>query len=215
MNNSFFSRFTPKEPKFFHLLKEMSEAMVEASNLLAEMLQYADQQHRLDFYHSIKEQEKKGDKVQKKIFDELGTSFITPFDREDIHELTIYIDDVIDGIHSASKKIAIYNPNKCVDGAPKLAEIIQLDAKCILRAMDEIHHLRTNAKDLKECAGELHDYENQADDLYDEAIIRLFENEKDGIELVKSKEILSELEKTTDSAERVGKILQTIIVKYA
>ena len=156
MNNSFFSRFTPKEPKFFHLLSEMSEAMVEASKLLGEMLQFVDHAHRMEYYHKIKDQEKIGDNVQKKIFDELSTSFITPFDREDIHALTMYIDDVIDGIHSAAKKIAIYNPNKHVNGAEKLADIIKLDAACILRAMDEIHHLRTNAAMIKGRSKELH-----------------------------------------------------------
>ena len=78
--------------------------------------------------------------------------------------------------------------------------------------MDVLKKSPTNAK--KYCA-ELHDLENKADDVYENFIIRLFENEKDGIEIIKIKEIMYELEKATDSAEYVGKIIKTIIVKYA
>jgi len=81
--------------------------------------------------------------------------------------------------------------------------------------MDEIVAMRKNAMQLKARCKELHDLENKADDIYDMAIIRLFQEEKDGIEIVKNKDILNELEKATDAAERVGKILKTMIVKYA
>jgi uncharacterized protein Yka (UPF0111/DUF47 family) len=75
--------------------------------------------------------------------------------------------------------------------------------------------LKKSSKKIKEYCIELHDLENKADDVYEQFLIDLFENEKDAIEVIKLKEIMSELEKATDIAEQVGKIIQTIIVKYA
>ena len=81
--------------------------------------------------------------------------------------------------------------------------------------MAELSSLRNNASKLKMHCKTLHDLENEGDDVYETAIIHLFEDEQDSIELIKTKEILNELEKATDAAEQVGKILRTIIVKYA
>jgi len=215
MNNSFFSRFAPKEPKFFHLLKELSDVLLAASSLLLETLQCSTQDVRMSYYRRIKEQERTGDQLSHKIFEELSTSFITPFDREDIHMLADNIDDVIDRINSCAKRIAIYNPRENAPEGMDLGKLVRQDAACIGKAMEELETLRKNAIHLKARCKELHDIENQADDVYEMAIIRLFEKEKDGIEIIKTKDILNELEKATDAAEDVGKILKTIIVKYA
>ena len=124
MNNSLFSRFTPKEPKFFSYLQQTSEVLVKASDLLIEMLQCEGKEKRMDFYHLIKDEERKGDKLSHEIFEELSTSFITPFDREDIHLLADSLDDVLDRINSSAKRIAIYNPKKNVASTLKLGKII-------------------------------------------------------------------------------------------
>ena len=215
MNNSFFSRFTPKEPKFFHLLKDLASVLVAASDILTECLKSSTHDDRMELYHRIKDMERKGDQISHRIFEELSTSFITPFDREDIHALADFIDDSIDRINSCAKRIAIYNPKKNDVGWIELGKIVHKDAEVINLAMDELEHLRKNAGKIKGHCVELHDLENQGDDAYELAIIRLFEEERDGIEIIKTKEILSELERATDAAERVGKSLRTIIVKYA
>ena len=150
-----------------------------------------------------------------KIFEELSSSFITPFDREDIHLLADKLDDVIDRINSCAKRIAIYNPKQNNPYEKSLGEIVKKGAECINESMEELSSIRKNASKLKLHCKTLHDLENEGDDIYETAIINLFEDEKDGIELIKMKEILNELEKTTDAAEHVGKILRTIIVKYA
>lgn len=215
MNNSFISRFSPKEPKFFDLLKELSEVLNTASALLLDMLKCEKKEGRRDYFHQIKEKERVGDQVSHRIFEELSTSFITPFDREDIHLLAESLDDVIDLINSSAKRIAIYNPKENNPLSFELGEVISDGARSIDKAMSELSSLRKNATSLKYCCKELHDLENKADDLYEVAIIKLFEEEKNSIELIKVKEILAELEKATDAAERVSKALKTIIVKYA
>ena len=115
MKNSFFSRFTPKEPKFFPLLKQLSEILSASSSILVESLRHDSPTERANYYKLIKDKEREGDKLTHLIFDELGTTFITPFDREDIHDLASSIDDVIDGINSSAKRITIYNPRPISD----------------------------------------------------------------------------------------------------
>ncbi len=215
MNNSFFSKFGPKEPKFFDYLQQVSGVLMSASDILLNALECETADGRIEFFHKIKEQERIGDNLAHKIFEELSSSFITPFDREDIHVLAGNLDDVIDRINSCAKRMAIYNPKKNNPYGKSLGEIVRKDALCINSAMEELASLRKNAGKLKERSKTLHDLENEADDLYEAAIIHLFDEEKDGIELIKMKEILNELEKATDAAENVGKILRTIIVKYA
>ncbi|MEG1644191.1 MAG: DUF47 family protein [Bacteroidales bacterium] len=215
MKNSFFSRFTPKEPKFFPLLKQLSEVLIGSSNLLVESLQRDKPEERLEYYKRIKEMEREGDRSTHLILDQLSTTFITPFDREDIHALASHMDDVIDGINSCSKRIAIYNPRPIGENGKKLSCLIQEEAIYIRKAMDELERFRKNPTVLREYCTKLHDIENQADDVYELFIRKLFEEETDCIELIKIKEIMHELERTTDSAEQVGKILRTLIVKYA
>lgn len=215
MNNSLISRLSPKEPKFFELLKQVSEVLSVASSLLLEQLMSETKEVRRDYFQKVKEQERIGDQLSHKIFEELSTSFITPFDREDIHLLADRMDDIVDLINSSSKRIAIYNPKGNNPCALELGKIVKDDATCISNAMNELASVRKNATSLKLHCTQLHDLENKADDIYEAAIIKLFEEETDGIELIKVKEILAELEKATDAAERVSKALKTIIVKYA
>ena len=215
MNNSFFSKFTPREPKFFPLLKEMAEIILVASDLIIECVQNCDRESVLGYYKKIKEQEKRGDALSDKVFDELNTSFITPFDREDIHHLADRLDDVTDFINSCAKRIVLYNPKRMPDSALALACLIKEGAVCIGKAVDELDALKKDSKKIQEYCAELHDIENKADDVYEHFLIDLFEKEKDGIELIKLKEIMYELEKATDAAEYVGKVIKTIIVKYA
>lgn len=215
MKNSFFSRFTPNEPKFFPLLKQLSEVLSDSSALLVESLNHHLPAERAEYYKQIKDLERDGDKLTHSIFDQLGTTFITPFDREDIHDLASCMDDVIDGINSCAKRITIYNPRPISESGKELSRLIQEETVYIAKAMDELETFRKNPTPLRACCTKLHDIENQADDVYEFFITRLFEEEKDCIELIKIKEIMHELEKTTDAAEHVGKILKNLIVKYA
>jgi Phosphate transport regulator (distant homolog of PhoU) len=215
MNNSFFSRFIPKETKFFPLLKSMTDTMLTASNLLIECVQKTEHADRVELYKKIKEQEKIGDKLSNKIFDQLNTTFITPFDREDIHHLANRMDDVTDGINSSAKRIMLYNPKKLPIETLDIAKLIKEGVLTIAKAIDELDVLKSSATNVKQYCSELHDIENKADDVYEHFIIKLFETEKDAVEVIKLKEIVYELEKTTDIAEYVGKIIKTIIVKYS
>lgn len=215
MNNSLLSRFTPKEPKFFHFLKQVSEIYVSASALLLEAIQSSTMDQRREFFRQVKTKEHEADVLSREIFDALSSSFITPFDREDIHDLADCLDDVVDYVNSCAKRIAIYNPKHSSTSELELGKIVAETAKSVDLAMGSLSQLRKNVDTLKKQIELLHTLENKADEIYEDAITQLFAEESDPIELMKTKEILYELEKTTDAAERIGKILKTIIVKYA
>ncbi len=215
MKNSLLNRFIPKETKFFPLLKQLSQTVTDASRLLTDSMEHNAQETWQEYYRKVKEAEREGDQMTQRIFMELGQTFITPFDREDIHDLASSIDDVADRIHSASKRIAIYNPNVIPESGKKLAVLIQQGTSLIRKAMDELETFSKNPSRLKAYCQQLHEIENRADEVYELFIMQLFNEETDCIELMKTKEIMQELEKTTDAADHVGKLLKNIIVKYA
>ncbi len=215
MQNSLLSRFTPKEPKFFDFFKKVSVINNDAAILLGEALKTNTIEERQDYFHRIKEKEHQADLVAHEIFEALETSFITPFDREDIQELSNRLDDVVDLINGSSKRMAIYNPKVIHPSIHKLGEIIIEGAKEIDKAIDMLPTLRKNKTNLKNIIEKLHRLENEADEIYEQAVTAIFANETNAIELLKNKGLLSELERTTDAAEHVGKIIGTIIVKYA
>ena len=130
MKNSFFSRFAPKEPKFFPWLKELSDIAIGTSELLIDNLQKDTADERAACYKLIKELERKADVLANHVTDELSTTFITPFDREDIHELTAAIDDVVDGLPFLQSFL---------EGGPQLHRLVLADdearaasAQCVL-----------------------------------------------------------------------------------
>ncbi|MPN26163.1 hypothetical protein SDC9_173587 [bioreactor metagenome] len=159
--------------------------------------------------------ERKGDRVSDKIFEELNSTFITPFDREDINNLANKLDDVTDYINSCAKRIVLYHPKRIPNSAVQLGELLKEAAAHINHAVSELDDLKKDAKKIKKYCSQLHVIENSADDVYENFLIDLFENEKDAVEVIKLKEIMHELERAADAAEDVGKIIKTIIVKYA
>ena len=164
MKNSFFSRFTPKEPKFFPLLKQLSEVLSASSVALVESLQHDQPAERSEYYKKIKDLEREGDRLTHLIFDELGTTFITPFDREDIHDLASCMDDVIDGINSCAKRISIYNPRPISESGKELSRLIQEEAIYICKAMDELETFRKKPTLLREYCSKLHEIDSVSDD---------------------------------------------------
>ncbi len=156
MNNSFLNSLTPKEPKFFPLLKQMADVMFVASNLMIENVEKGDHESAIEYNKKIKEQEKIGDTLSNKVFDELNTTFITPFDREDIHHLANRLDDVTDRINSCSKRIVLYNPKKMPQSAVDLAKVLRECTVCIGKAVDELDVLKKSSKKIKAYCIELH-----------------------------------------------------------
>jgi predicted phosphate transport protein (TIGR00153 family) len=213
--NTFFNKFIPHGDKFYPILSDMSDNILTCSEVFVELNKTADRDARTDLYKRIKALETKGDKILGLLFDELNNTFITPFDREDINALGERMDDVLDSMNSAAKRVVMYQPEKLPPQSAELAMLLRKGCELIQKAVGELDAMKRSSKSVKAICLQLHDVENQADDLYEHFIIDIFKNEKNGIELIKLKEIMQEIERATDKADSVGKIIKTIIVKYA
>ncbi|GAB6009701.1 DUF47 domain-containing protein [Dysgonomonas reticulitermitis] len=215
MKNNLFDRFKPKENKFFLLLYQMAEVIVVASDLIIECVQAPDHSSAVELYKKIKEQEHKADSIQDEIFEELNSTFITPFDREDINHMSGTMDDVMDLINSCAKRIMLYSPKTMPEAAIRLAILVKESASHLIQAVRELDTLKKRPEKIKEYCSLLGVVEKKADDVYEHFLIDLFENETDAIEVIKLKDILHELERATDAAKGVGKIIKTVIIKYS
>jgi len=212
--NTIFSFLIPKETKFFPLINRIGLAMVQASELLVEFIK-SDKKNMEALYVKIKSCEKEADILVDTIFKELHRTFITPFDREDIQLLCERLDDVLDSINSCAKRVLIFQPRHIPPAAVKMCEIISISCGVINSVAAELKTLNRKAGAILAHCDRLHALEHDGDDLYEEYIKHLFETEHDGAELFKLKEIIQELERTTDMTYSVGKIIKTMIVKYA
>ncbi len=203
---------TPKEKKFYPMFEESTENLVKGAILLNKYFLVADSDEKAKIISSIKEHEKIGDDITHRIYDELNKTFITPFDREDIDKLNGSIDDVLDLINSFCQKVRNLSPRTEPKCFLELSELILQAAREIKIAIIELENLKNPKKIMNSCI-RINEIENQADEIYHTALSNLFRDEKDAIELIKIKEMLSSLEKATDKAEDVSDVLKSIIVK--
>lgn len=213
--NQIIHQFVPKENKFHVLMKRQSALLVNASECLQEFLLLPSNEERAKYYPKIKEIERLGDVITNEIFEELNSTFITPFDREDIHRLGFLTDEVLDLIDATAKRFIFYKPVKVYEQTLKLAVTMLEAAHTLNKAVSELDQIRKSTKEIKRLCEVMHQLENRADEEYADFLIHLFEDEKDAIELVKQKEIMRKMEKCVDMAEDVVKIIKTIIIKYA
>lgn len=212
--NTFFQKLTPKEKKFYPMFEISAELILEAANHLNEVLTTVDNDRRQDLCRIIKELEVKGDENAHQIFDELDKTFITPFDREDIHQLTSTLDDVLDIINGTSQRISLYKPKSFPKEFLEFSSILIKGSEEVLEAVRELKNLK-KANRIAQAYIRINELENEGDDLYHQMISNLFANEKDAIELIKIKEILQTMERGADRIEDVADVLKTIMIKVA
>lgn len=162
----------------------------------------------------IKELETKGDEVAHRIFDELDKTFITPFDREDVHKLASTTDDVLDFINGSSQRIRLYKPKMFPPEFVKFTDLLIEGVSAYHVAVKELKNLKKPEKISSACIL-INEIENRADDLYHTFLSDLFDNEKDAIELIKKREIIMTMERAADRLEDVADVLRTIILKVA
>jgi len=216
MNFNVFVKFLlPKDTKFFPLLRGQVDDIVRAADLLIKFADTADHEQRKAIYLEIKQVETECDHITDELFNELNNTFITPFDREDIHTLASQLDDVVDMINASAKRTVLYHPADMPESMRTMADHIRQMAECLHIAVCELDKVKKDPAVVRLQCRRLHELENSADDVYEKFIISLFGRESNAIELLKQVEIIQLLESTTDMAYRVADILKTIIVKYA
>lgn len=212
--NTFFQKLVPKDKKFFPMFESQADLILQAADKLNEIFLTADVKRHAELFKDIKDLENQGDEVAHQIFDELDKTFITPFDREDIHQLTSTLDDVLDFINGTSQRIRLYNLKTFPAEFVRFSTVLLNGANEIRNAVRELYNLK-RPEMIRQACIRINEVENQADDLYHAVISDLFENEKDAIELIKKKEVLQTMERASDRMEDVADVLKTIIIKLA
>jgi predicted phosphate transport protein (TIGR00153 family) len=210
-----FSFLLPKKSVFFSLYYEQSTLLIKASEELVKFCKETDKEKQKELYTTIRKLESDCDGVTHKITDELNNTFITPFDREDIRELADHMDDVADFIKSAAKRAIIYQPKELHPNALEISEIILTSCVKIQKAIQGLENINKNSKETLELCKKIKEIEHKGDDSYEEFLNQCFINEKDAIEIIKQTQIMKVFEKTTNAANEVGKVIKTILIKYA
>lgn len=196
------------------MFEKATANIVETSKVLVEMVNTTNMEKRKELIKKIEDLEHVGDNITHEIFNHLSQTFITPFDREDIHQLASVTDDILDFIHGASKRIELYKVNELTTEVKLLADLC-LKANIELEtAIKELKDLK-NIEKINEACVRINSIENHADDIYNMAIAKLFEEEQNPVNIIKFKEILSALEIATDKCEDAADVIKSILVKHA
>ena len=213
--DQFLQLFVVKEKKFYPLYIAQLEIIKVAAEDLKSLFLESNPELQKECYKKIKELETKCDKVTAQIYDELNRTFVTPFDREDIHVLASRIDTFMDFIHDASRKQVMYRPKKTHKDLITIVDYIMEDAKILLEIVKDLEFISKKSEILFKKCNDIKEIEHKVDDLYEDFNSFLFDTEKDAIELVKHKNIVQSLEDTTDRAKDISDTVRSIIIKLA
>lgn len=201
----------PRDERFFDLFIAVSERSVEAGGLLEDLLK-ADPDRRNFIVESIKRLEHECDQITHDVITRLDRTFITPLDREDIHELASGLDDVIDLIDGLARRMQIFHVGQSPQGAILLANVVKRACEELLVA---VRGLNKNAAGtvLPACIA-VKRLEEEGDSLYHEWLGKMFEGDPDPVLLIKWKEVYDNLEKTLDYCEDAANVLESISIKH-
>ena len=200
-------RLLPKDVRFFDLFVADGENLEAASAELHEMVRtYTDLDRHVE---EIQRLEKEGDRIDREITGRLEDAFVTPFDREDIHELTVRLDDVVDGIQAAAETFVIYDIKEPTQEARDLTRILAAQGVELVAALRKLDGLR----DLDSHLERVHELEHEADALSRAAVGRLFRESTDAIEVVKWRDLYRELENAIDAAEDAAEAIERMYHK--
>jgi uncharacterized protein Yka (UPF0111/DUF47 family) len=212
--NIFAKFLAPKNKIFYELFEKSGDNVLDMSALLVKIIAEPNFDQRQSLIKQMEDLEHANDELTHSLFTELGRNFITPFDREDIHYLASALDDIADFIYASAKKINFYRVNPNDTGLQKLAEIIRQSCTEVRKAVGELRNMK-NMRLITESLVRINSLENEADDIFDMSIERLFAIEPDAKEVIKKREIYQAMETATDKCEDAANVIESIIVKYA
>ena len=209
----FLQLFVVKEKSFFPLFVQMAEACKKASELLVKQAATSDPDDRRMLAHRIKEYETEGDNIHAKITQVLIDAYLTPFDRDDIHELAETMDSFLDCMRDSSKLVAIYQPKEPSHKLIKIAEYIDKAAGIMIEITKRFDTIRKDSKVIAAYCDDIKEIEHTVDDIFESYMSNLFAHEPDAKELIKKKNIAQALENTSDVAKVVSSKVRGIVVK--
>jgi len=201
-------RLTPRETSFYDMFAASADNIVTGSKLLMELLG-ADTAGRAEIAERMRAAEHAGDDATHAIFHQLNSSFITPFDREDIYNLASDLDDVMDFVEAAADLVILTGLGTLPAEMSQQTALLQRAAQTTAEAMPRLKTM----KDLSDYWIEVNRLENEADKLYRRLLSRLYSGEFDALEILKLKEVADQLEEAADAFEHVANVVETIAVK--
>ncbi len=205
-------RFFPKTHNFFAYFEKSIKNTVAGVELLCKMIRNKDQ--RPSLVTQLKEYEHIGDKITHDVIDLLHETFLTPFDRTDIHTLVVKLDDIMDLAYYIGNRLTRYNVTKMPNELDKLATILLRSTKELSGALTNLQNIKNVQQVLKHCI-EINRLENEADEKVNSVIGDLFNNSWDVMEVIKLKELIENLEAAADKCEDVANIIESIILKHS
>lgn len=206
-------RIKPREEKFFYCFNELAQSICDASSILKNYFEELHDANRK--LEQLTEVEERGDIILNRVMTQINSTFITPFDREDILLLARELNNVLDHIQGTLEKVVIYKAGIPKDVyALKLAKTLEEAAQEIKTAVLDLPDVRTKHNTILKSCEVIRSYEHEGDFLYRAGIARLFENTENLVEIIKWKEIYEHLETTLDYCENVSNIIKGVAVKY-
>jgi len=197
----------PKDVKFLDLFAAAGSNLAEAAAGLRDLVENFD---RLDQrIAGIQRLEKRGDQIDRDINQRLENAFVAPFDREDIHELTVRLDDVVDLVQAVGESLSIYDVKKPTEDSVRLAQILAEQGSELAAALAKLEPM----KDLNVHLQKIHELEHEADGVSRAAIGRLFREKIDPLEVIKWRELYLGLENAIDAAEDAAEAIERMIHK--
>jgi uncharacterized protein len=210
------ARFLPRNEQFFGLFAEAAANALETARLLAEVVAHGPDTERT--VRRLRDLEHHGDEISHRIFSALNSTFVTPLDRDDIRDLTTALDDFVDDLEEAGKRLWLYRLGAPTEAASLFARILVEQAQTIARAIPELERASSRADALRAAVLELHRAENEADDALHSVLAGLYDGVEAVPELIHALrwgELYQLLEDATDRAEDVADMLEGILLKYA
>ena len=198
---------TPKDSSFYPLFTASAETLVNATGVLAEFVH--DHARRAELAEQLRDLEHAADQTTHAIFRQLNTSFVTPFDREDIYNLASALDDVMDMMDEAVDLILLYEVTSLPPESTQQVEVLQRCAELTAAAMPSLESMAS----LDEYWIEINRLENTGDKSYRRILANLFSGEHEALEVLKLKDIVESLEGAIDAFEKVANIVEQIAVK--
>lgn len=205
-------RFFPRDEKFFDLFDNAADKIEEGIRSLIDLLNdYTDVAVKVS---KLKTLEHEADQITHQAIDKLNRTFITPIDREDIHELITKMDDIMDFVEAASQRLWLYRVGQPTPELRELALTLQKAMKVVKQAIKDLRNLKNPKLILKSCI-EVNTVENEGDQLLRKAMTSLFDNVPDPINVIKLKEIYEIVEMAIDRCEDVANIIEGVVLKNA
>lgn len=203
----------PADEKFFEYVLEITKVMQSAADLLEDALRNPDKVEEI--MKALDKYEEQADQITAKILSRLNKTFITPIDREDIYALANKLDDIVDGIQGSVERLHLYNAGKASDGVKDLAELIAKSVKQIDKACNCLPDIRKYRLKLEARCSRIEKLESKGDKLYRQEVAKLFRKGADPLDVIKWKEILTQMEDVLDHCEDVADLLKGVLLKYA